>query len=111
VSPYQLAKIEVLSWVPVSRDVAHVFVGLSVLSLVLLFRWKRPKNLRLAFPSVTVALLGEALDAFDAFQEGSMPGLFPALRDIFSTTVPALSVLACVVWWQKRQPATSIVAR
>lgn len=110
-SPYQLAKIEVLSWVPVSRDLAHVLVGLIVLSLVLLFRWKRPKNLRLVLPSFAVALIGEALDAFDAFNQGSMPGLLPALRDIFSTTVPALCVLACVVWWEKRQLTASVGAR
>jgi hypothetical protein len=84
-SMYQLAKIHVLSFFNVSKDAMHVYIGLSILLLWLLFTRKPLSSLKNLIPVITVAIFMEVFDLRDDFTSFGRFRWDASLHDIINT--------------------------
>ncbi len=84
-SMYQLAKIHVLSFFDVSKDAMHVYIGLSILLLWVLFTRKPLSSLKNLIPVVTVAIVMEVFDLRDDFTSFGHFRWNASLHDILNT--------------------------
>jgi hypothetical protein len=64
-SEYQLLKLRILDYVPISRDAAHVYVGTACLLLTLMIFRAPLRSYRALIPGLVVALAMEVLDLRD----------------------------------------------
>ena len=82
---YQLAKIHVLSFFNVSKDAMHVYIGLSILLLWLLFIRKPLSSLKNLIPVIIVAIIMEVFDLRDDFTSFGRFRWAASLHDILNT--------------------------
>ena len=93
-STYQLIKIHVLSFFDLSKDAMHIYIGLSVLLLLVLFTRKSLGLLKNLIPVLIVAILMEAFDLRDDFSSFGHFRWSASFHDILNTVFwPALLIV------------------
>ena len=84
-SIYQLTKIHVLSFLNISKDAMHVYIGLSVLLLWVLFTRKPLRSLKNLIPVILAAMVMEVFDLRDDFSSFGRFRWDASLHDILNT--------------------------
>jgi hypothetical protein len=85
-SQYQLFKLRLLAYVPVSKDAAHVYIGMICLLFALLALRIPLRAYRALLPGLVVALAMEVLDIRDDLSVGQ-PRWGASLHDIVNTNL------------------------
>jgi len=86
-SKYQLFKLRVLDVIPVSKDAAHVYVGMGCLLLALLIFRAPLRSYRALIPGLIVAI---AMEVFDLRDDLVSVGRFrwgASLKDMVNTNL------------------------
>jgi hypothetical protein len=86
-SKYQLFKLRVLDTIPVSKDAAHVYVGMGCLLLALLVLRLPLRSYRALLPGLLAAL---AMEVFDLRDDLAGVGHFrwgASLKDVVNTNL------------------------
>ena len=86
-SEYQLLKLRVLDVIPISKDAAHVYVGMLCLLLTLALLRAPLKSYRALIPGLLAAL---AMEVFDLRDDRTSLGRFrwdASLRDVVNTNL------------------------
>lgn len=86
-SEYQLFKLKVLDAIPVSKDAAHIYVGMGCLLLALLVLRLPLRAYRALIPGIIAAL---AMEVFDLRDDMASVGRFrwaASLKDVINTNL------------------------
>jgi hypothetical protein len=94
-SPFQQAKLDLVTMTGLAKDALHIYVGLIIFfGSCLLFGWKA-RQWKPVLLVLLVALAGEAWDLRDALVYGSAIDLAGSAKDIMDTVLaPAVLLLA-----------------
>jgi hypothetical protein len=93
-SDYQLFKLRVLDVIPVSKDAAHVYVGMACLFLALLVFRAPLRSYRALIPGLIAAL---AMEVFDLRDDRAGLGHFrwgASLKDVVNTNLLPLVLVS-----------------
>jgi hypothetical protein len=94
-SEYQLFKLRVLAMVPVSKDAAHIYVGMACLLIALLVFRAPLRSYWALLPGVIAALAMEVLDLRDDLASVGHFRWGASLRDLVNTNLlPVVLVVA-----------------
>ncbi|HUG53203.1 MAG TPA: hypothetical protein VMR21_06360 [Vicinamibacteria bacterium] len=92
-SEYQLLKLRVLDVIPISKDAAHVYVGMACL-LLTLFVFRVPlRSYRALIPGLIAAL---AMEVFDLRDDRASLGRFrweASVKDVVNTNLLPLVIV------------------
>ncbi len=86
-SQYQLFKLRILELVPVSKDAAHVYIGMTCLLFALLLLRIPLRSYRALLPAIVVALAMEVFDLRDDLTSVGHPRWGASLHDIVNTNL------------------------
>jgi hypothetical protein len=94
-SEYQLLKLRVLDVVPITKDAAHVYVGMLCLLATLALSRAPLRSFRALVPGLVAAL---AMEYFDLRDDRASLGRFrwdASLKDVVNTNLLPLLVVTC----------------
>lgn len=86
-SKYQLFKLRVLDVIPVSKDAAHVYVGIGCLLLALLIFRLPLRSYRALLPGLIAALVMEVFDLRDDLVSVGYFRWGASLKDVVNTNL------------------------
>jgi hypothetical protein len=86
-SQYQLFKLRILELVPVSKDAAHVYIGMTCLLFAFLLLRLPMRSFRALIPGVVVALMMEVFDLRDDLVSVGHPRWWASLHDLVNTNL------------------------
>ena len=86
-SKYQLFKLRVLEVIPVSKDAAHVYVGMGCLLLALLIFRAPLRSYRALIPGLIAAIIMEVFDLRDDLASVGHFRWAASLKDIVNTNL------------------------
>lgn len=89
-SQYQLFKLRILDLIPVSKDAAHVYIGMTCLLFALLVLRIPLRSYRALIPGVVVALVMEVFDLRDDVVSLGHPRWWASLHDLVNTNLAPL---------------------
>ena len=102
-SKYQLFKLRVLDLIPVSKDAAHIYVGMGCLLLALLLFRAPLRSWWALLPGLLAAL---AMEVFDLRDDLATVGHFrwdASLKDVINTNLlPLALVTAARLGWIRK---------
>ena len=102
-SKYQLFKLRVLDLIPVSKDAAHIYVGMGCLLLALLILRAPLRSCWALLPGLIAAL---AMEVFDLRDDLVTVGHFrwdASLKDVINTNLlPLLLVTVARLGWIRK---------
>jgi hypothetical protein len=84
-SPFQSAKLFIVEATSLSKDALHVYVGLSVMFLVVIAFRRSIADWRPLAAVVLAAFAGEAWDLFDTWMHGGKPRFSLNGKDVWNT--------------------------
>ena len=101
-SEYQLFKLKLLGFVPVTKDAAHVYIGMTCLLFALLVLRIPLRSFRALIPGIVVALAMEVFDIRDDLQIGG-PRWGASLHDLVNTNlIPLVLVTVSRLGWIRK---------
>ncbi len=86
-SEYQLFKLRVLDVIPVSKDAAHIYVGMGCLLLALILFRAPLRSYRALIPGVIAALAMEVIDLRDDLASVGHFRWGASLKDVVNTNL------------------------
>lgn len=84
-SIYQLAKIHIISFIDLSKDAVHIYIGLFVLFFWVLISRKPLRSFKALIPVLLAAVFMEALDLRDGLRSLGHFRWRAGLHDILNT--------------------------
>ncbi|MFT5580593.1 MAG: hypothetical protein ACI9WS_003360 [Paraglaciecola psychrophila] len=95
-SHYQMAKIHIMNFLPLSKDAVHIYVGLIVfLGAVIL--WKKGRMLPACLiPVLAIACGMEVFDLIDDWRAFGYPRWSASIHDIVNTVFWPVAIVALV---------------
>jgi hypothetical protein len=92
-SEYQLLKLKVLDYVPITKDAAHVYIGMACLLLAVTVMRGRLSTWWVLLPGFLVSVLMEAFDFRDDVRAFGHWRVGASLKDVVNTNLLPLVVV------------------
>ena len=93
-SGYQLLKLHVLGALRLSKDAAHVYLGVGCFLLAVILLRIPPSSFKALLPGLVLGLLMEAVDLRDSYRDTSRLLWVNSVKDLVNgNLLPALLVL------------------
>jgi hypothetical protein len=102
-SDYQLLKLRLLHMVPVSKDAAHIYIGMACLVLALLVLRVPLRSYRALVPGLIATVVMEAFDLRDNMADFGHRRWWASLHDAVNTNlIPAVLVTIARLGWLRK---------